>query len=155
MAAVMTDATPPSRAETHPAPLRDDEASSSIRLSALPTAPSLARRHTRRVLAGWQLGVETIDTAVLLVSELATNAVLHSRSRLPGGVVTVHARLDGQRLRVEVGDQGGSWQSPSSASPDEQNGRGLLIVGRLASRWGCEGHSRYGWTVWFELETGR
>jgi hypothetical protein len=72
MAAVMTDATPPSRAKTYSAPLRDDEASSSIRLSALPTAPSLARRHTRRVLGEWRLGPETIDTAVLLVSDLST-----------------------------------------------------------------------------------
>ena len=93
------------------------------------------------------------EEAVLCLSELATNAVLHSRSREPGGSFTVRAHLDAQRLHVEVSDQGGPWDSPGRASTDEQTGRGLLIVGQLASRWGCAGHSRTGWTVWYELDT--
>ena len=93
--------------------------------------------------------------ALLCLSELATNAIVHSRSRQPGGSFTVRAQLDSHRLRVEVCDQGGPWHSPGQASADEQNGRGLLIVGQLASRWGCEGHSHYGWTVWYEMDTGR
>jgi hypothetical protein len=72
-----------------------------------------------------------------------------------GGSFTVRVRLGGRRLRVEVCDQGGPWDSPGRAVPDEQTGRGLLIVGQLASRWGCAGHSRSGWTVWYELDTGR
>ena len=80
---------------------------------------------------------------------------MHSRSSQAGGTFTVRVRLAGQRLRVEVCDQGGPWHSPGQASTVEPNGRGLLIVSQLATRWGCEGHSRTGWTVWFELETGR
>jgi hypothetical protein len=65
----------------------------------------------------------------------------------------VRAQLDGQRLRVEACDQGGLWRPPTRGLPDEQNGRGLLIVSQLASRWGCAGHSKSGWTVWFEIDT--
>jgi len=93
--------------------------------------------------------------ALLCLSELATNAIVHSRSREPGGSFTVRAQLDSHRLRVEVCDQGGPWHSAGRASADEPNGRGLLIVGQLASRWGCEGHSHYGWTVWYEMDMGR
>lgn len=78
--------------------------------------------------------------------------LVHSRSREPGGSFAVRVQLDSQRLRVEVGDQGGPWDAPGRASADEQNGRGLLIVSQLAARWGCAGHSRTGWTVWYELD---
>jgi serine/threonine-protein kinase RsbW len=95
------------------------------------------------------------DAAVLCLSELATNAITHSRSREPGGSFTVRVQASGQRLRVEVSDQGGPWHPREQASTDDPTGRGLLIVGQLAARWGCEGHSRAGWTVWFECETGQ
>jgi serine/threonine-protein kinase RsbW len=95
------------------------------------------------------------DAAVLCLSELATNAITHSRSRAPGGSFTVRVQAGGHRVRVEVSDQGGPWHPRGRASTDDQTGRGLLIVGRLAARWGCAGHSRSGWTVWFELEPGR
>lgn len=111
-------------------------------------------RHARQYLAKVLEGCPAADDAVLCLSELASNAVVHSRSRQPGGTFTVRAHVHGQRLRVEVCDQGGPWASPGHVGADEQNGRGLLIVGQLAARWGCEGHSQYGWTVWFELDTG-
>ena len=87
------------------------------------------------------------------MSELVTNAIVHSRSRQAGGTFTVRAQLDRDRLRVEVCDQGGPWHTPTQANADGQNGRGLLIVSHLASRWGCEGHSQTGWSVWFEIDT--
>jgi serine/threonine-protein kinase RsbW len=111
-------------------------------------------REARRFLAAVLAGRDTTD-ALLCLSELVTNAVVHSHSSQPGGTFTVRAQLDGQRLRVEVGDQGGPWHPPGRAGADEQNGRGLLIVSQLASRWGCEGHSQHGWTVWFELDACR
>jgi len=118
-------------------------------------ATSAHAREARLFLATI-LGDQPLATdALLCLSELATNAIVHSRSRQPGGSFTVRAQLDSHRLRVEVCDQGGPWHSPGQASADEPNGRGLLIVGQLASRWGCEGHSHYGWTVWYELDTSR
>jgi serine/threonine-protein kinase RsbW len=112
-------------------------------------------RAARAFLATILAGHPTAEDAVLCLSELATNAVVHGRSGRPGGSFTVRAHLHGERLRVEVSDQGGPWDSATRASTDEQNGRGLLIVGQLAARWGCEGHSRYGWTVWYEIDTVR
>ncbi len=85
------------------------------------------------------------------MSELVTNAITHSHSSQPGGTFTVRAHLANHRLRVEVCDQGGPWNTPTRGSADGQNGRGLLIVSRLATRWGCEGHSQTGWNVWFEI----
>lgn len=123
---------------------------------AHPGQVAAARAFLAASLAGWPAA----DDAVLCLSELASNAVLHSRSRQPGGWFTVRAHLDPDRLRVEVRDQGGPWHSPTRATADEasageQNGRGLLIVGQLASRWGCEGHSQHGWTVWYEIDARR
>jgi anti-sigma regulatory factor (Ser/Thr protein kinase) len=118
-----------------------------------PAAPEQVRE-ARRFLATVLAGRDARD-ALLCLSELVTNAVVHSHSGQPGGTFTVRAQLDGQRLRVEVGDQGGPWHPSALVSADVQNGRGLLIVGQLASRWGCKGHSHYGWTVWFELDTCR
>jgi serine/threonine-protein kinase RsbW len=118
---------------------------------SFPAAPEQIRQ-ARRFLAGILDGDQMADDALLCLSELATNAITHSRSCQPGGSFTVRAQLHGQRLRVEVCDQGGPWHSPTRPSADEQNGRGLLIVGQLATRWGCEGHSRHGGTAWYEMD---
>lgn len=124
---------------------------SSRTFPATPTHAREARLFLASILGDQHFAAD----ALLCLSELATNAIVHSRSREAGGSFTVRAQLDSQHLRVEVCDQGGPWNPPTRISPDEPTGRGLLIVGQLASRWGCEGHSRYGWTVWYELETGR
>jgi serine/threonine-protein kinase RsbW len=120
---------------------------------SFPAAPEQVRE-ARRFLAAILADRDAPD-ALLCLSELVTNAVVHSRSGQPGGIFTVRVQLDGQRLRVEVCDQGGFWHAPAPVSADGQNGRGLVIVGQLASRWGCEGHSRSGWTVWYQLDTCR
>lgn len=77
-------------------------------------------------------------------------ASAHSRSREPGGQFTVSAETRGDRLRVEVQDQGGPWVLPEHGA--ELDGRGLLIVSNLAREWGRHGDSATGWTVWFEIE---
>jgi len=106
----------------------------------------------RAFLSAILAGSPAADAAVLCLSELATNAITHSRSREPGGSFTVRVQPGGQRLRVEVSDQGGPWHPREKASTDDLTGRGLLIVSQLAARWGCAGHSHRGWTVWFEME---
>lgn len=115
-----------------------------------PGTPEQAGK-ARRFLAAILGNRPAADDAVLCLSELASNACLHSRSRHPGGIFTVRAELSAQGLRVEVRDDGGPWVWP--AQPDE-HGRGLLIVASLARAWGRSGDSECGWTVWFELEAG-
>ena len=106
-------------------------------------------RAARRFLAGLLDGCPATGDALLCVSELATNAVLHSRSGGPGGRFTVRATRQAGSVRVEVVDEGGPWGHERDG--DGQSGRGLLIVGELASRWGREdGAGRR--TMWFELD---
>ncbi len=101
------------------------------------------------ILAGLLDGCPAAGDALLCVSELATNAVLRSRSGGPGGRFTVRATRQAGSVRVEVTDDGGPWGHERDG--DGQSGRGLLIVGELASRWGREdGAGRR--TVWFELD---
>jgi serine/threonine-protein kinase RsbW len=106
-------------------------------------------REARRFLAGVLDGGPAADDALLCVSEVATNAVLHSRSGRPGGGFTVRAMARAGSVRVEVEDEGGPWQPASDGQG--QGGRGLLIVGELASRWGRDDGDG-GRTVWFEID---
>lgn len=88
------------------------------------------------------------DDAILLASELATNALEHSASGRDGSfaVAVFHGSAD---MRIEVVDQGGIWQ-PRSAN-DGLHGRGLVIVGAVARAWGVTGDDT-GRTIWFELD---
>jgi anti-sigma regulatory factor (Ser/Thr protein kinase) len=114
---------------------------------AFPAIPAQVRE-ARQFLTGILDGHPATDDAVLCLSELVTNATIHSRSREPDGQFRVRAEVHGSRVRVEVSDQGGPWER--SAKDDEQNGRGLLVVAQLARNFGRTGDDRAGWTVWFE-----
>ncbi len=106
-------------------------------------------RESRQFLAGLLAGHPAADDAILCLSELATNATLHSRSREPGGSFRVGVERRGDQIRVEVTDEGGPWQQQAPA--DDQTGRGLLVVARLAQNWGRTGDEHTGWTIWFEI----
>lgn len=107
-----------------------------------------ARRYVAAVLARHP----DVDTAVLLTSELVTNAVLHSRSRRPGGRVVLTVVEHADAIRLEVIDDGTDERTPHLADtdPSAENGRGLRIVKDLALRYGSErrGVKR---VMWFEL----
>jgi len=121
-----------------------------LRWSRAFAATPARAREARKFLATILEGERAADDAVLCLSELVTNASIHSRSREPGGIFTMRAHLNGEQLRVEVCDQGGPWAGHPRA--DGQHGRGLLIVAQLASNWGRTGDSETGWTVWFEMD---
>lgn len=95
-------------------------------------------------------GCPEADDATLCLSEMATNAIMHSNSRKIGGHFTVHAAIHADLLRVEVRDEGGPWTWPLR-SRDGQHGRGLLLVAQLTHDWGRSGDSTTGWTVWFTI----
>lgn len=105
------------------------------------------RDFTRRTLAGCPV----VDEAVLLTSELATNAIVHSASGR-GGVFTVIIERAQTWLAIEVYDSG-SEKAPfvESSSENAESGRGLGVVDAIAKRWGHAGDPA-GRVVWFELE---
>jgi anti-sigma regulatory factor (Ser/Thr protein kinase) len=91
------------------------------------------------------------DVAVLLCSELVTNAVLHSESGQPGGTVTVVVLGLPGAVRVEVVDNGSARSTPVvKAEVFEPDGHGLFLVEQLADHWGYY-RDEVGTTVWFRL----
>ena len=100
----------------------------------------------RAWVAGFVSGSPAADDVALLTSELVTNAVLYSASRLPGGVVTVNVRNDDSMVRVDVIDQGAV--PPCVAAPHGL-GQGLALVAALADVFGADGRDR-----WFAICTG-
>lgn len=115
------------------------------RYDAEPDSPRLARWWLGDLLRRNHLEHDLHD-AVLLVSELATNAVTHARSAFE----VVVSLADG-RLRVEVTDADAGVPQVQWVPAGATSGRGLLIVETLAQAWGvspAEGGCK---TVWFEL----
>ncbi|MGH3342984.1 MAG: ATP-binding protein [Carbonactinosporaceae bacterium] len=104
---------------------------------------------------GALVGARRAAEAALLAGELASNAVLHTRSGVPGGQFGVVVTTTCARVRVEVRD-GGSQSVPTVAEEDLEapGGRGLLLVDLTAAAWGVSG-SADGRTVWFELPQSR
>jgi anti-sigma regulatory factor (Ser/Thr protein kinase) len=113
-------------------------------------ATGLARRVTREAVATW--GVTHLDeTAVLLVSELVTNAVLHAKT--PAAVLRLRLETAEGCLRIEVQDADPSWPHPRTPAGLDESGFGLVLVDALADKWGVR-DTPPGKTVWAELETG-
>ena len=96
-------------------------------------------------------GCPAADDAILLTSELVTNAIAHTASGEGGKVVVTVYRAE-TRVRVEVKDDG-SDQAPAvqEADEDRESGFGLGLVDLMAACWGHWG-GRRGRVVWFMLE---
>lgn len=116
--------------------------------SGRPIEVSAARRFVRSVLdIAWPGDGYPL---LVMLSELATNAVIHSASGVPGGSFTVRVVIQpGRWLRLEISDGGGVW---SGRAPDEVRGHGLEIVESIAAEWGREGDPVTGWTVWARVD---
>jgi anti-sigma regulatory factor (Ser/Thr protein kinase) len=117
----------------------------SLQVGADLRAVRAARRFVRGHCAGAALAAEQCDDAVLLTSELVTNAVLHGRSE-----VCVEVRARDGALRVAVLDENSRRPAPVAEDPDALDGRGLALVDALADRWGVE-ERPIGKAVWFEV----
>jgi serine phosphatase RsbU (regulator of sigma subunit)/anti-sigma regulatory factor (Ser/Thr protein kinase) len=113
-------------------------------------APRVARRFLRDTLRDWGVEDDTIEAAELCVSELVTNAVIHT-----GTSSEVTAQLDQDFLTVMVRDGGGIGSVRRVAAAPEDplmvSGRGLGLVEALTTAWSAE-HGADGTTVWFEIE---
>jgi anti-sigma regulatory factor (Ser/Thr protein kinase) len=112
-----------------------------------PHQVSRVRDLVRRVLAGHA----AVDDAVLMASELATNAVVHTASRDAAFTVLIYCHEG--RARVEVVDSGAvTAPAVQVAGRDGESGSGLRLVQALACKWGYDGGPD-GRVVWFEVET--
>jgi two-component sensor histidine kinase len=103
-----------------------------------------ARRLLRSTLDAH--ATSSADDAVLMISELVTNAVRHARTRLH-----VSVSIADRTLRVEVSDDDPTLPVAPALEHHATSGRGLRIVDNLADRWGAT-PTDAGKTVWFELQ---
>lgn len=117
-------------------------------LPARPDQVQVARAYISAVLAD----CPAAGDAVLCVSELATNAVLHSASRNLGGTFTVRAIISDHHARIEVEDNGGGWNEHHHR---DSRPHGLDIVRELAAGCGTHGSPLTGWVAWARLEWPR
>jgi anti-anti-sigma factor len=127
------------------------------------TAPAAARRFVHDTCWRWRLHVaddptdelaglwvdELVDRAMLVASELVTNAVVHTH-----GPLRLRMELVAERLHLAVADQSprllGLTARPGD--PEAEGGRGLLVVDQLASSWGMQHPPEGGKVIWCVLE---
>ncbi len=123
-----------------------------------PAAAAAARRFVRQILQSWDIAARTwdpdrlVDDAVLLTSELVTNAVVHA-----GTPLHVTCRLTSGELEVAVRDRHPARtlpDIPKAASISAERGRGLLLPSVLASSWGVT-YARTAKAVWFRMSLAR
>ncbi|WP_405598924.1 ATP-binding protein [Streptomyces sp. NBC_01410] len=121
------------------------------RLSATRRGARVARHLAVHQLDGWGIpyGSDLSDSAALIVAELTANAVTHAR--VQGRDFELRLTLWPLTLRIEVSDARGDREPiPRPPTPDEETGRGLLLVDALATKWGTADRI-VGKTVWAEL----
>ncbi|MGW7431122.1 ATP-binding SpoIIE family protein phosphatase [Streptomyces sp. NPDC054861] len=115
---------------------------------AEPERIAAARRHLRQLLHDWS-DADQVDSAVLMVSEMVTNVLIHTDG---DALLVAEVTCDekSRRLRVEVADS--SDELPHKRHPGEMasSGRGLVLMEMLAHAWGVDPRGE-GKSIWFEL----
>ncbi|WP_189947339.1 ATP-binding protein [Streptomyces alanosinicus] len=117
-------------------------------LAAHPGSVAQARRLTHARLSGWSVCADTCDNAALVVSELVTNAIVHTASSRV--VCELHDHDDTVRIAVRDWGCAPGEPHPSPQRPDEEHGRGLFLVDALCRAWGAQEYGP-GLLVWAEL----
>jgi serine/threonine-protein kinase RsbW len=110
----------------------------------------MARQATRDALVTWRLAYLE-ENAVLLVSELVTNAVRHARG---GDAIMLELQAVGTWLRIEVTDADPQWPQPRTPAGFDGSGFGFVLVDALAGKWGVR-ETATGKAVWAELDEGQ
>ncbi|WP_433183834.1 ATP-binding protein [Actinoallomurus sp. CA-150999] len=127
-------------------------------IAALPSAAGRARTYTRWALRTWRLDT-MVETAELLVSELVTNAVkatgglngsLRAGRAETGSSIYLCLSTFSEKLLIEVWDRSDESPHRRTASDDDENGRGLVLVQALSKDWGYETLYSGGKIVWCE-----
>ncbi|MFF5494889.1 ATP-binding protein [Streptomyces aquilus] len=119
-----------------------------------PRSVGRSRALLRQQAVDWKLPDAITDTAVLLLSELMTNAYRHAHVS-PGREIRVRCALDdgdGHRLHVSVTDASDTMPTFRNPSPEDESGRGLILLTLLADEWGTKARPHgVGKTIWFSL----
>jgi anti-sigma regulatory factor (Ser/Thr protein kinase) len=102
-----------------------------VPLTAGPAAAAEARGQVRAAICTWDVPVDP-DVAILLTSELVTNAIRHEA----GETVVLDVTSSGDELRVDVHDTSCCLPMPGDAPVDAETGRGLMLVNTLSTEWG-------------------
>ncbi|WUS95801.1 ATP-binding protein [Streptomyces sp. NBC_00708] len=133
-----------------------DHQEARVTLPSEPVSVSAARRYVARVLAEWGMpdDAEAADSLRLIISELATNAVLHTFGQSP--TFTIDLRLEREeRLLLGVTDSHPRRPQRLPAAVQQDNGRGMVIIRSLAKEYGgrltVTPTADGGKTVWVEL----
>jgi anti-sigma regulatory factor (Ser/Thr protein kinase) len=119
-------------------------ANASTALSPAPKSVAVGRHFVERTLVEWGR-LELVDTACLLVSEILTNAVRHACSP-----IGLRLHQNEREVTLEITDDSTHLPQRRLADPDDENGRGLMLVDALADNWGTRATST-GKTVWITL----
>jgi anti-sigma regulatory factor (Ser/Thr protein kinase) len=132
-------------------------------MPALPRTVGQARSYTRWLLGTWRLE-SMADTVELLISELVTNAINATGitdedpdyGRLVGKVKPIYLCLSvrSETLLIEVWDTSSRPPLRRTATNEDEDGRGLLLVQALSKEWGCEVLEAGGKIVWCECLIG-
>jgi anti-sigma regulatory factor (Ser/Thr protein kinase) len=116
------------------APIRPTELHSRrVRLTSGPVAAAEARDQVRAAIRAWEVPVDP-DVAILLTSELVTNAIKHEA----GDTITLFVTCTYGHLRIDVHDTSRFFPVLLDATGEEEFGRGLRLVDSLADKWGCD-----------------
>jgi anti-sigma regulatory factor (Ser/Thr protein kinase) len=121
-----------------------------LELEASPAAVASARKHAKAVALEFGLSL-LADIIELIVSELTTNAVRASEYLCHDSLTTPVVRLwlasDSQCMLIRVWDASDLMPVRQDAGPDDESGRGLMLVNSLCSKWGAY-RKRIGKVVW-------
>ncbi len=102
----------------------------------------------RAVLEDWSVPTGVVDDALLVISELVTNAVRHAGT---SSTLELELGQTGAQLRVALADGSTAAPRPRRADRGAEDGRGMAILAALSDRWGIEPHQS-GKRVWWEVD---
>ncbi|MEU2564035.1 ATP-binding protein [Streptomyces longispororuber] len=135
---------------TRSAEVTTDEGEVIARWPRHPRSVSKARQELRKYLADWG-SADIEDAALVVLSELLTNAVRHAHGTHGRVIETRFVRLPAGALRLEVHDACVALPVVRAPEPCAEGGRGLPLVAALAERWGVAARNGPGKRVWAEL----
>jgi anti-sigma regulatory factor (Ser/Thr protein kinase) len=117
----------------------------SCELAPEPASPKLARQFVHETLHG-EISEPMLHDALLVASELVTNAVVHG-----GTPARLDVNADDHAVTISVTDQAGTMPEVRDPGPQATSGRGLRIVEALSVSWGVAPHPDDGKAVWAQL----